>query len=156
MADPILDLSTLVDRPKIRIDGRLYELRSPDELSVLDSQRLTSAGKRIDALAGASDPAGEGDTRELAELIDDVTRRVLVEIPEAVFASLSQMQKLSICEVFTGLLLGRRMALAGAIARKLTDSPKDTPSTGATPSRDSSASTAAIPTGGSGGIRRPS
>jgi acid phosphatase family membrane protein YuiD len=156
MADPILDLSTLVDRPKIRIDGTLYELRSPDELSVLDSQRLTSAGKRIDALAGASDPAGEDDSGELAGLIDDVTRRVLVEIPETVFESLSQIQKLSICEVFTGLLLGRRMALAGAIARKLTDSPKDMPSTGAMPSRDSSASTVVIPKGGSSGIRRPS
>ena len=35
---------------------------------------------------------------------------------------LTESHKLSICEVFTGLLLRRRMAVAGAVARRLTGS----------------------------------
>lgn len=114
---PILELSTLIERPTIRIDGTLYELRAPDELSVMDGQYLTHAGKRIDALARTEDA-----DEHLPMLLDEVIRRVTVDLPEEVLGKLKESQKLSICEVFTGLLLRRRMAVAGAVARRLTGS----------------------------------
>ncbi|MBB99192.1 MAG: hypothetical protein CML67_06605 [Rhodobacteraceae bacterium] len=114
---PILELSTLIERPTIRIDGTLHELRAPDELSVMDSQYLTHAGKRIDALARTEDA-----DELLPKLLDEVIRRVTVELPEEVLGKLTESHKLSICEVFTGLLLRRRMAVAGAVARRLTGS----------------------------------
>ena len=59
---PVLDLNTLIERPKIRIDGVPYELFSIDELSILDSQRLAGWGKEIEALAKAEDDGSTGDT----------------------------------------------------------------------------------------------
>jgi hypothetical protein len=42
MSKVLLDLDTLVVRPKIKIDGKPYEILSPDELPVLTSHRLAS------------------------------------------------------------------------------------------------------------------
>ncbi|MBC2858726.1 hypothetical protein [Stappia sp. 28M-7] len=141
---PILDLETLIKRPIIRIDGERYELRAPDELSVLESQRLTTAGKEIEALASSGDPENV-----LAGVIDDVTRRIVVDLPDAVLAGLSESQKMAICEVFTQLLMRRRLAVAGAIARKLTGATAQSARTGDLSSQGSNASTAAPPTTGS-------
>jgi hypothetical protein len=140
--EPILDLSTLITRPTIRIDGTLHELRSPDELSIMDSQYLTHVGKRIDALVKEEDA-----DLLLPALLDEVLRRIMVSVPGAVLGRLTDAQKMSICEVFTGLLLRRRLAVAGAIARNLTGGDL----TGARSSPDSSARMAVTRPGGSPG-----
>lgn len=140
---PILDLDTLFDRPTVRIDGKLYELWSPDELSVFDSQYFTRAGREIEELAKGDDVEG------LAALIGKVCRRCLVEIPDEVFGKLSPPQKTAIVEAFSGLLLRRRLSVAGAIAAAVVESRKpEMSSTGAISSQGSSDSSAAIPTGG--------
>lgn len=139
----ILDLETLIKRPTIRIDGKLYELRAPDELSVLDSQWLTTAGKRIEQLAAAGDPEGK-----LPELLEAVVRRILVDVPDDVLARLSEAHRMAICEVFTVLLLRRRMAVAGAIAGKLTEATAQGARTGETSSPGSPDITAAARTTG--------
>lgn len=145
---PILDLDTLIDRPTIRVDGNLYELWSPEELSVLDSQYFTRQGREIEELAKAD------DTEALAALIGKVCRRCFVEIPDDVFAKLSPPQRTAIVEAFSGLLLRRRLSVAGAIAAAVVEGQArpTTPSIGETRSQGSSASLAEIPTGGSAAL----
>lgn len=144
-ADPILDLSTLIDRPPIRVDGVVYHLKSSDELTLFDSQRFTGWGKELEALGKVPDKVGE-----LEALVNIVAWAALCDMPKKVFDKLSPVQRMAIVEVFTGLLLGRRMALAGAIVGRFGQR------TGENSSRGSSTRSAATPGGGSAKRRRRS
>jgi hypothetical protein len=148
MSEPILDLTTFIERPTIRIDGEHYELRSLDEMSILEGQALTRDGREIEILAaGGTDPEGR-----LSGLLADVVNRIVIGLPDTVLEALSDTNRMAICEVFTGLLLRRRMAVAGAIARRMTGAH----SNGESSSHGSSASTADTPPSGSTGSRSPS
>ena len=146
-SQPVLDLSTLIpDRPPIRIDGQLYHLRSPDELTLAESHRFSRWGQELERLGKASETLGHigearGDTR-LEDLLRVVARAALADVPEDVAAKLTPHHCLAIVEVFTVLLLGRRMRLAGAIASAVR-------SIGQKSSRGSSAPMAGSPDGGS-------
>lgn len=113
-AAPLLDISTLIERPRIDIDGTMYEILSPDELSVIDSHRFASWGRRIDALnkADSEDPAAEA---ELDALVAKVARRICVGVPEDVFAKVPGKQRWAIIDVFTALLLRNGLKVAGAM-----------------------------------------
>ncbi|WJS05208.1 hypothetical protein [Roseibium aggregatum] len=140
--DPILDLSTLIDRPFININGARYELFTADELSIADSHWFSAKGAEIEKLASGD------DTEAMDEAVSELAARCLVDCPEEVFIGLSGTQKLAITEVFTRLLLQRKARQAGAIAKMMLDNQKKTP-TGAKPSQGSSVSSAALRTGGS-------
>ncbi|WP_457812951.1 hypothetical protein U8C33_32480 [Sinorhizobium meliloti] len=144
--DPILDLNTLIERPKITIDGVPYEILSPEELSILDSQAFTFWGGEIERLSKEKDK-GE----ELSSLIDTVARKVLVSVPATVFAKLTGAQKFRVVEVFTVLLLRDKMGAVGAVAQVMKGL---APSTGEKSSPASSGSSAEIPAGGSRKRRR--
>lgn len=151
---PLLDLDTLVERPKIAIDGVLYEIRSPHELSVIDSHRFGRWGKRIDELA---DQDGEAAEAELAELVEKVARRVAVGVPEDVFAKLNGAKHWALVDLFTGLLLREKLSVAGAMVKATGDLDQLLlgSRTGAGSSRGSSGSTAAArSTGWSARLRR--
>lgn len=111
---PLLDLSTLIERPVIRIDGVTYEILSPDEISIIDGHRLGMWGRRINVLAESDQTEGEA---ELEQLIDKVARKVAVGVPGAVYNALPGAHKQAIADVFTGLLLRKRLGVAGAIAK---------------------------------------
>lgn len=115
---PLLDLDTLIVRPAITIDGARFELFSADELSVLTSHRLGIRGRRIEELAQSSDPA---DGQELDELITIVARDVLADVPDDVFVKLSGSHRMAIVDVFTGLLLRKKLGVAGAMATAMGD-----------------------------------
>lgn len=111
---PLLDLSTFIERPVIRIDGTAFEILSPDEISIIDGHRLGVWGRRINVLAESDEVEDEA---ELEQLIDKVARKVAVGVPDAVFAQLTGAHKQAIADVFTGLLLQARLGVAGAIAK---------------------------------------
>lgn len=136
MAKPILDLSTLIERPIIRVDGADYHLKSPEELTLLESQQFTAWGKEIEALAR------DGKSEDLSAVVRIVARDALADVPGEVFGRLSPSQLMAIVEVFTALLLSRRLRLAGAIATAARP-------TGASSSPGSSSPSAATPDGGS-------
>lgn len=145
---PLLDLSTLIERPVIGIDGTAFEILSPDEISIIDSHRLGVWGRRINVLAESLE---ESDEAELEQLIDRVARKVAVGVPDEVFAKLTGAHKQAIADVFTGLLLQARLGVAGAIAKAAGMLPKGTnaaAATGANLSPGSSAFTAEGRTGG--------
>ncbi|WP_225205388.1 hypothetical protein [Novosphingobium huizhouense] len=145
---PLLNLDTLIIRPVIAIDDQRYEILSPDELSIIDGHRFGVWGRRINAIA-ESDVASEAEEAELEELVDRIAKRVAVGVPAEVFARLSGAAKQAIVDVFTGLLLGKRLGLAGAIAKAVgTNGAIGDQLTGESSSPGSSGSTAAVPNGG--------
>lgn len=111
MAEPILDLATLIERPTIDIDGTRYEILSPDELSVLDNRRFGLWAQQLEALQ-----QGDALDPELAELVTTIARKVLVGVPGDVFDRLSGTHRIAVVELFTGLLLRSRMRVAGAVS----------------------------------------
>lgn len=149
-AAPVLDLDTLIARPCVEIDGARYDILSPDEISVIDSHRFGVAGKRIEELAGLT---GEEVEAELTQIIDQVARKVAVGVPDEVFAKLSGSHRWAIVDVFTGLLLGNRLGVAGAMQKAMGPTIEKlanavAPSTGESGSRGSSGSMAASRDGG--------
>ncbi len=140
---PILDLNTLIKRPKVGIDGVLYEILSPDELSVVDSQRFALWGTRVSDLA-----SDETKGLDLEELVDDLARKIAVGVPESLMNKLSGVKKYQLIEVFTLLLLASKAKLVGAAAAMLEGLEKETSATGAKLSHGSKGSTGAARNGG--------
>jgi len=112
---PLLDLSTLIDRERIAIDGKAYELRNPDELSLADCGRIMRNGEKIEKLSAGGDEAAE----DLDAVVSETAKLVMVDVPDAVLAGLSGMQRLQVVEVFTERLLAARMRTAGGIASRM-------------------------------------
>ena len=110
---PLLDLDTLVERPFITVDGERVEILNPDELSVIESHRFGVWGRRIEALATET---GEAAEKEFDALVAMVARRICVGASDETFARLSGSQHWDIVELFTGLLLQKKLKVAGAIA----------------------------------------
>lgn len=137
-AAPVLDLSTLIpERSSIRIDGVTYHLKSPDELTLFESQLFSRWGKDMEALGKDPD-----QTSELEALLAKVAKRALADVPDDVFARLRPAHHLQISEVFTLLLLGHRARRAGAVVGA-------GPRTGQNSSHAFSTPSVATPAGGS-------
>ena len=136
---PILDLSTLIERPKIAIDGKLYDILSPDELSIADLQRVADMGKRVEELSG-TDADGAGQD-ELIGAVDELATLVMVGVPPELRQRLSVTNMLKVIEVFTGLLQAKAPTPAPAGAAKTPTGENSFPA--------SSASTEARPATGS-------
>lgn len=153
MSTALLNLDTLVVRPVISIDGKKYEILSPDELPVLTSHMLASKGQRMEELTGKRD-LDEAEREELVEVVTAISDTIMSPISETVRAKLSGAQRHAVIEAFSTLLLTKRSGTAAAMLRSLlpaipTTAEHDEKSTGAKPSRGSSASTAGRRAGGS-------
>jgi hypothetical protein len=135
--EPLLDLTTLIERPKIRIDGTLYEILSPDEITVVDVERFAQSGQRIASLL---DGDGSSNVAALSAALDEVCDRIMVGVPDDVKAKLSVTQRLAIAEAFT------QLQPTAASSRRVRRAAK---SAGAKRSPDSNGSTAEIPGTGS-------
>ncbi len=139
MAEPILELLTLLPRPKISVDGNLYEILSPDELSIADSQRFLIWAKRIHELIGGDLDDSESD--ELTKIVRLFADWVMVGVPDDLKARLGGDARLAVIEVF--------MKLPRQTSRKPRKvSPKSSRSRGAKGSQGFSGSTAATPPAG--------
>jgi hypothetical protein len=143
--EPLLDLDSLIERPKITIDAKPYELVSPEELSVIDTQRLASLGRRLDNLMKQD---GEAQAKVLTDTLEQI---VMAPVPVETRAKLSDGKKIAVVEVFTMLSQARKVQLAGAtipqIIKAMVANLPNQP-TGEKPSPGSSGSTAATPSAG--------
>lgn len=144
-----LDLSTLVERPFIRLDGEAIELYHPDEFSLLDRmtlfQRFDEAMKSSRIVADSEDiTAMHAAAAKASGLLDQAVRSALVDAPETVHAKLRDPQRVQILKAFTALLAGEpATAEAGQSA-----APTAPATSGTNLSPDSSGSTEAIPSAG--------
>lgn len=113
-AHSVLELTTLIERPKISVDGELYEILSPAELSVIESQRFAAQGRKYDGLM-AKDSLSDPQKKRVSKLVRDLADKIMVGVPDDKREKLSEAQKMEVIEVFTGLLLRRRLKAAGAM-----------------------------------------
>lgn len=147
--EPILDLQTLIERPKIAIDGKRYEILSPDELPLIATQRAAWLGRRLNKLMNAEEKLSAAQQANMADVLDELASIIMEPVPAAVRATLADAQKQAVTEVFTMLSLARKAKLAGAAAAGMAAAHMATPSaTGAPPSPGSSDSMAATPSAG--------
>lgn len=109
----LLDLDTLIERPFITIDGTRVDIINPAELGVIESHRFGVWGNRIEALM--AETSEEAET-ELGALVDTVARKICVGATDEQFAKLTGSQRWDIIDVFTGLLLRKKLMVAGAMA----------------------------------------
>jgi hypothetical protein len=137
MADPtpLLDLSTVITRPFVRIDGVAYDMVSPDELSVIDYARISAQGKRIGEIEELGAEATDEQKQEYERLLDTVCRRVLLA-PDEIHRKLTTQHRCAVAVTFTALRLTTSLEAAGAtqeaeLARALAAVNASAPTTGA-------------------------
>jgi hypothetical protein len=116
--DDILSLETMLTRPKIKIDGAVYEITSPGELPLVDQYRLSDLGRKLANLR-KTDGLAEEQQNQLTTTLDAICDIILAPVPAEVRATLRDPQKLSVLEVFTMLLSEDRLKLAGATVMKM-------------------------------------
>lgn len=101
MARPVLSLDTLIVRSFVSIDGKPYEMRNAEELSILHFHSIGKHGKKVEALLSEAELSDEG----VADL--DVALRTLVRIiliaPDEILDALSDAQRVAITTTFTEL-----------------------------------------------------
>ena len=114
---PLLDLDELVERRTIIIKGEHHEILSPGELSALDSQRLAAWGRKYDKLMNSA-TLNETQKSRVGQLVDRMANLIMAPVPAEIRDALTQGQKISVIEVFTGLLLRSKMKAAGGIQAK--------------------------------------
>ncbi len=102
MADHLLDLMTLIEQPTIKINGVTHEILHPDQLGVLDFQRLSTMAGRVSVLMKTPEPS-DADAEELTAIIKNLTDRIMVGVPADVRAKLTEAQRLAVAEVFMTL-----------------------------------------------------
>ena len=112
MAESVLKLSTLIERPTIIVDGVSYEIMSPDELSVLDHHRLGSWGKQLDALMDIESLDDEGE-KKLSCMLHNIPNFSMVVVPAAIPAKCSAPRygapKVAECQKGKGCSAGSRI-----------------------------------------------
>ncbi len=103
---PILDLDTLVERQPVRIDGVVYEMLNPAELSILDLHRFGAAGAELADLKSIDSTAEISD--EQMKLISETLRRmtrIILRAPEEVLDRLTDVHRFRLVNAFNGLTL---------------------------------------------------
>ena len=94
-----LELSTARQRSLVKIDDKSYELRHPDELSVVESYFMQELSKRLVALSKGE--VSEKDLSSIQQGLDRSLRTAFVDLPESVLTILNDGQKLKVLEVFS-------------------------------------------------------
>lgn len=99
---PVLDISTVIERPTIRINGANYQLRTSNEFTYLTYRHWSLKFKRLAVLFGKA----KRSKKEVAEqhtLLVDCCKAILMA-PDAVHAKLEDVHRVQIVTVFFELL----------------------------------------------------
>lgn len=102
---PLLNITTLVERRTVEVDGVLYELKSPQEVSVFDRERLRLRGARLQSLmdrVSRDEELSDAELEEARDLLDFITRLVLVA-PDDVQRRLTDDHRLALAQAFTAV-----------------------------------------------------
>lgn len=118
MGNVLLDLDTLVVRPKIRIDGEPYEILSPDELPVLTTHMFGIKGNRMDALMAQAELA-PAEAKELRGLVLEISDAIMEPIPAKIRKKLSEAHRNAVIQTFGSLLLNKKAGAAAALMKTL-------------------------------------
>ena len=122
--DPLLSLSTTLERKHIKIDGKAYPIRSLDEFSLIERHRIAvdaKAMKEVDKLGG--------DESEVIEKASEALRRSVLQIivdGEEIIDKLNDENKFAIINCFFEQVTGKNPS-----AKKLKPLADSSDSTGA-------------------------
>ena len=111
---PILSLDTFTNREHISIDGAVYDLFGPGDLSIFDYHRLAKDSERLQKLMEKEDPS-QDEERELSSSLDRICRRIL-DAPDEIHGKLRDSHRFAIAKVFTQLRQENRLRLSDADA----------------------------------------
>lgn len=101
--DPVLTLSTVIERPTITIDGVPYQMRSADELPWLVYRDKANVYRRAAPLFTLKRRTA-AQTKELQRLLHPLVASLLVDVPAKVLAKLTDDHRLAIVATFSQLL----------------------------------------------------
>ena len=96
---PILDITTLIERPQIRIDGKLYELFMRDEMSIFTAEKLRRLYNAITALEQPKKRSKAQEAHYL-KLLREFVGLVVIALPTSVRAKLRRTHLVSIVYAF--------------------------------------------------------
>ena len=99
MDSVLLDLSTKRERPKISIDGKMYELYTVQDHNVTTATEMQNAAIEAGELGKKTD-ATEADLKRIDVLIDGSIKQIVRGIKKRVIKKLSYDQKIQIIKVF--------------------------------------------------------
>jgi hypothetical protein len=95
----ILDLSTLVERPTVRIDGVEYTMSVPEDLGLRDLTTVERLRNRVNKVMAKEDVT-DADVETVARALETMVRIILPELPGEVLARLSDVKRLAIVNAF--------------------------------------------------------
>jgi hypothetical protein len=88
MADPILDLSTILpDRDSVRIDGHPYEIARQDDLSLEQRRDVNKTWSRLLEIEQKEEFTPTDET-EYSDLVQKLTNLVLIDCPRHIVKKL--------------------------------------------------------------------
>lgn len=96
--EALLDISTTITRQRIRIDGELYELASPEDFEMHEFMWIADRGQKIGELMGDGYTDEQGADLDIK--LDDLAKKVLL-VPDNIFKKLKASHKLAIIRVFS-------------------------------------------------------
>ena len=112
MAEPLLNLDTLVERATVIINKKSYEMKKPGEVSLLDYHWVSKQSEKLEGIFAQTGPLTMEQVGSLASSIDELCRFILFA-PDEVHKGLLEIHKLRIIQTFTDLLRGDVTTLAG-------------------------------------------
>jgi len=110
--DRLLDLDALIQRGVVKIKGKRYEVRNPEEISVRDDKMLALHGERLAAIQRKKQTT-IADARALQDTLKLIVRAILIA-PPAVQNRLNDAQRSQIIAFFTRLQRQRMAPAAEA------------------------------------------
>src|SRR5438309_10305921 len=118
MSKVLLDLDTLVVRPKIAIDGKHYDILSPDELPVLTTHMFGIKGKKMDELMAKANLA-KAEQDELGLVVREISDTILTPVPAEIRDKLTDAHRIAVIQTFSALLLNKKAGTAAALMKTL-------------------------------------
>ncbi len=97
--NPLLELTTTIERNTIQVDGKEYEIRNLDEFSLAERNQCIAHGKRLSALFN-SEKIEEKQANELSVGLNDLFRKMVVAEAEELSKKLNDGQKLKVLTAF--------------------------------------------------------
>lgn len=96
---PILDITTLIERPAIRIDGVVYELYARKELPIVATERLRLLYEKIRVAEAIKKPT-KAQQADYVKLLRQFVGVVAVNLPPRVLGRLVRADLVAIIKAF--------------------------------------------------------
>ncbi len=114
--EKLLDLDALTERAHVRISGTEYELRSPEEFSIVDYHAFAARWRRFEELINVNAAAPTDESVEKAQAILKDICRSLLFADDAVLDRLTAGQQMKIAMFFMTLQRSQEAPIAGSAA----------------------------------------